>query len=510
MNGSDTPILLTTINARYRHTAFGLRWLLANLGDLAPRARLLEFQLTDTPRDMAEIILSHRPRLVGIGVHIWNAEACGRLVALLKTIAPEVILVLGGPEVSHESGEQEMVRLADHVIRGEGEILFRRLCRAILADDSPSEKIIGPEPPDLSHLRLPYDLYDDRDIAQRVIYVEASRGCPFKCAFCLSALDRTARPFPLPAFLAAMDRLLERGVRQFKFVDRTFNLHLETASAILNFFLQRQRPDLFLHFEMIPDRLPQPLKKIIAAFPPGMLQFEIGLQTFQPEVQARIDRRQDGAASEENIRWLLRETGVHLHTDLIIGLPGEDMDQFGRGFDRLLNLGCQEIQVGILKRLRGAPINALTGEYGMVYNPQPPYDLLYNDRIDFQTLCRLKRFARFWDLIGNSGRFKRVIDLIRAVGHPFRDFLTLSDWLYATAGRTHGIALERLFKLVHRGLSEALALDGDRVTAAIMADYGRGGGGIPEFLRRGNVGESPKKRKKPSRQRRHVVAGRGD
>ncbi len=508
MQRPETPILLTTINARYRHSAFGLRYLLANLGELAGQARILEFQRTDTPQEMVEILLAHKPRIIAIGVYIWNVDLSSQLVALLKKIAPDVTLVLGGPEVSYETDSQDLAGLADFIICGEGELVFRVLCETIFSGGPIPNKIIRAVAPDLAKLVLPYALYDDQDIAQRVIYVEASRGCPFKCVFCLSALEQTARPFPLKPFLIEMETLLDRGARQFKFVDRTFNLHIETAAAILNFFLERREPGLFLHFEMIPDRLPEQLKKMIAAFPAHMLQFEIGIQTFQPKVQTHIQRRQNAEASEQNMRWLLNETGVHVHAELIIGLPGEDMVSFGQGFDRLLGLGCQEIQVGILKRLRGVPLNALSIPFNMVFNPAPPYDLLYNDCIDFQTLCRLKRFARFWDLIGNSGRFKQVIALIGTNGSPFSHFLTLSDWLYHSAGRTHGIALERLFKLVHQGLLEALKLETAQVTTAILMDYGQGGRGVPGFLQAQPAATARKKQKKPPRQGRHSV-GKG-
>ena len=505
MTPPETAILLTTHNARYAHCALGLRSLLANMGDLADRTRLLEFQLSDSPQEVAERLLAHRPRIIGIGVHVWNADAAGRLVTLLQTVAPAVTLVLGGPEVGFDGEDRAWVARADFVIHGEGEEAFQQLCRALLAGQPPPERLIRPPPPDLARLALPYGLYDDADIAHRVIYVEASRGCPFRCAFCLSALDRTARPFPLEPFLVALDGLLARGARRFKFVDRTFNLNVEAAVAILGFFLDRYRPGLFVHFELVPDRLPERLRGLIAAFPPGALQFEVGIQSFQPGVQALIDRRQDQQATEENLRWLRRETGVHLHTDLIIGLPGEGVAAFGEGFDRLLALEPQEIQVGILKGLRGAPIHVLADRFGMVFNPEPPYDLLYNDRIDFQTLCRLKRFARFWDLLGNSGRFPRTIARLREGGSPFRDFLELSDWLHRAAGSTHGIALERLFTLVHRGLLEGLRWDPDRVDEAVGGDYMEAGRGAPPWLRRQERAGAvePPSASVPSRQSRH-------
>jgi hypothetical protein len=160
----------------------------------------------------------------------------------------------------------------------------------------------------LDQLALPYRFYTDEDIAHRLIYVEASRGCPFRCEFCLSALDKTAWPFPLEPFLAELQTLHNRGVRHFKFVDRTFNLNSKTCARILDFFLERLDERLFLHFELIPDHLPEALKTRIVQFPPGALQFEIGVQTFNPTVQALISRKQDNRKTEENLRWLRQYT----------------------------------------------------------------------------------------------------------------------------------------------------------------------------------------------------------
>src|SRR6185312_8665971 len=390
-------ILLSSLNARYAHTAFGLRYLLANLGDLQSRAEIAEFDTSQRPIDIAERILARTPRIVGLGVYIWNVALTTELVGLLKRLAPRTIIVLGGPEVSHEFDSQEIVRLADFTIAGEADLEFPVLCRRLLEGQRPLDKIVHANPPHFRDLRLPYDFYGERDIAHRVIYVEASRGCPFTCEFCLSSLEVPVRQAPLDSFLQAMDSLLQRGVRQFKFVDRTFNLNIQTSRAILQFFLDRMQPGLFVHFEMIPDRLPDSLRALIARFPPGTLQFEVGLQSSDPKVQELISRRQDRDRTEENLRWLRKETHVHVHADLIVGLPGESIEGFAAGFDRLYALQPQEIQVGMLKRLRGTPIVRHDAEWNMVYSPHPPYEIMSTKRIDFPAMCRLRRFARYWD-----------------------------------------------------------------------------------------------------------------
>ena len=266
-------IVLTTFNARYAHAAFGLRYLHANLRGLRGRATIIEFDINTRPIDAIEKILAHNPRIVGVGVYIWNALESLQLVAELKRIRPDITVVIGGPEVSYEVDQQEICQLADYVICGEADLAFANLCEQILSSRRPLMRVIQSQPPEFemknvqaeacTPVELPYDLYDDNDVAHRVIYVEASRGCPFKCEFCLSSLDVPVRNVPLEKFLPAMQRLLDRGVMHFKFVDRTFNLNLNIGRAILEFFRARYRPGLFLHFEMIPDRLPEALRESI-------------------------------------------------------------------------------------------------------------------------------------------------------------------------------------------------------------------------------------------------------
>ncbi len=508
-----TDILLATLNARYSHSSLGLRYLLANMGELQPRAALREFTIHERPIDIAEQLLAMRPRIIGLAVYIWNARESLELVSLLKTISPETLVVLGGPEVSYEPEQQELVRWADYSIGGPGEVSLPALCRQLLAGEQPPQKVIAGTPPELSRLVLPYALYSDEDIAHRTLYVEASRGCPFKCEFCLSALDRTATPFPLDDFLSEMATLWSRGARRFKFVDRTFNLKVDSSIRIMEFFLERmaqEPPDAgtFLHFEVIPDHLPERLKATIQRFPPGTLQFEVGVQSFNPEVQTLISRKQDNAKSAANLRWLREQSHAHIHADLIIGLPGEDMASFAAGFDELWSIGPHEIQVGMLKRLRGSPIIRHSDAFTMRYQAQPPYTVLATDRIAFTTMQRLARFARYWDLVANSGRFRATLPLLLG-DSPFAHFMAFSDWLYAHSDQTHRFSLDRLFALLKQGLVEALDGDEEEVIEALWQDFQRAGiKGIPKFFReRGLTIEGGGKRGRSghARQARHLA-----
>ena len=493
-------ILLSTLNARYAHASLGLRYLLANMGPLQEQTRLHEFVIGAKTTEIVERLLAHQPRIIGFGVYIWNVEETTKVVAMLKRVAPQVVIVLGGPEVSFESAEQPIVQSADYLVTGWGDVTFPKLCGEILNGPKPLMKVHAGIQPPMAEITLPYALYSDHDIAHRTIYVEASRGCPFKCEFCLSALDKTAWPFGLDSFLAELEGLHARGARLFKFVDRTFNLNIKTSLKIMQFFLDKIEANpndpVYAHFELVPDHLPDALKEGISKFPPGALQFEIGIQSFNPEVQALVSRRQDNAKAADNIRWLCEHSHAHLHVDLIAGLPGEDVASFARGFDQLVALKPHEIQFGILKRLRGTPIIRHTEQYAMVFDPYPPYTILSTSLIDFGTMQRLVRFARYWDLVANSGRFTNTVGVLLADA-PFDNFMAFSDWIYGKTDATHRIALDKLAALVTqwlqlRGMSKADA------GALVGSDYaGKVDAPAEKVKAAANV---------PARQARHLAA----
>jgi len=465
-------VVLTTLNSRYMHTAFGLRYLYANLGELQSSACIEEFTIQQRPIDIAEKLLKHRPEIIGFGVYIWNVAEVTKTVALLKQVSPETIIVLGGPEVSHLPDKPAVVDIADYIVMGAAEKSFRELCQLILSGNKPLERVIQSDELALDQLQLPYQYYSDEDIKNRLIYVEASRGCPFKCEFCLSSLDKTSKPFELSVFLDEMDKLYQSGARNFKFIDRTFNLKVSSSVAILEFFLARMTDDLYLHFEVVPDNLPDRLKAVIQKFPYHTLQFEIGVQTFDEKIQALISRKQNNIKTKENLLWLRQQTYAYIHADLIFGLPADTLSNFAKSFDQLVGLKPHEIQLGILKRLRGVPLNRHNEKYQLRYNPEPPYNILSTRDIDFDTMQRVNRFARYWDMIANSGRFKNTLPLILK-DSPFDYFMQLSDGLYQAAGSTWKISLRRLFILLFENIKERSDIDEVLLFEAMSADYQR-------------------------------------
>lgn len=502
-------ITLSTLNAKYIHASLGLRYLYANMGDLQNQTRLQEFTLNQRPEDIVEQLLSTDLAIVGFGVYIWNVTQTTEVIRLIKVIRPDIRIVIGGPEVSYETEDQAICTLADYIVKGAADTSFAELCQELLDGENPY-KHVSSLPVPLNTLASPYPFYGPEDVANRVLYVEASRGCPFKCEFCLSSLDKTAVAFNLPDFLKQMQDLIDRGAKQFKFVDRTFNLKADTSKRILEFFLQHMDRELFLHFELIPDRLPDVLLELLPKFPAGSLQFEIGIQSFNPDVQKLISRKQQHEKTCYNLRWIRDNTHAHVHADLIFGLPGETLASFGEGFDLLYSLGPQEIQVGILKRLRGTPIERHTHEFDMRYMTTPPYRVLAHKDASFDTIQRMVRFARYWDLIGNSGRFTNTLPLLLNAG-AFESFMGLSDWLFRTTTQTHRIALNKLIDLVHEFMASSDRWDTPDVERALLADYKNNKlKGLPKFARKPSEAVSSQKPASQAtagqRQRRHITA----
>ncbi|MCB0369059.1 MAG: DUF4080 domain-containing protein, partial [Bdellovibrionales bacterium] len=485
MQESTELILLCALNSTYQHTAFGLRYLKANLEDLSDQCQIYEFTISQNSKDIVEKILSLKPRILGFGVYIWNTHEVLEIIKLIKKIDPSISIVLGGPEISYETEKQEHIYYSDYIIKGEADLSFYKLCKELLAKTIASQsvfssekstlaQIISPEIPAITEIKLPYELYTTEDISNRVIYVEASRGCPYKCEYCLSSLDKSVRNFDLNTFLAAMESLMNQGAREYKFVDRTFNLSPSISQSILNFFLQHIDKNIFLHFEMVPDRLPDELKDLIQKFPSGVLQFEVGIQTLDETVSKNVSRRQNVSKIKENFEFLKTKTFVHTHADLIVGLPGESLNSFQKGFNDLVFMGPDEIQVGILKRLRGTPIVRHDLSYSMVYSDKAPYEIIQNKDLSFFEVQKMTRFSKHWDMIANSGNWKHFINKLQDFNDDkdiFTKFSYLSDFLLSRHANLYGISLLNLAESLWIYMTENLHWETIDSLKILIQDY---------------------------------------
>ncbi|MBT7611040.1 MAG: DUF4080 domain-containing protein [Bacteriovoracaceae bacterium] len=442
-------IVITTANARYSHSSLGLRYLYANLGELQQKTLILEHTIKDNAHEIMQKCLSKNPKIIGIGIYIWNVELLTKVIKLLKSEAPHIVIIIGGPEVSYGLSN-DLDKHVDYIIQLEGELAFKKLTEKLLAGKFPSNKVIKGEVLNTEDIQLPYEFYNDSDVKNRKIYVEASRGCAFKCHFCLSSLDDGIRNFNIDDFLFEMKKLYQRGVRQFKFVDRTFNLDIKFSTKILRFFLDLDpNQNFFLHFEVIPDRLPVDLKSHIELFRPGVLQFEVGIQSLNKEVSDRIGRKQNKEKALHNLKYLRQKTNAHLHVDLIIGLPGADLGIFKSDLNELISIGLQEVQVGILKNLKGTPLSQHIESFEMKFNPLPPYEILSNKDLSFEVILQLQSFQKFWDKYFNSSNFKGSMKFLFNLSNPFDEFFEFSLYSFNKFQRNYGLSLDQLVENLH-------------------------------------------------------------
>jgi hypothetical protein len=449
--------------------------------ELQSDTSIQEFSINDAIQTIAEKLLINKPDIIGIGVYIWNATEVRELIHIIKKVSPQTIIILGGPEVTYLPFRVNFDD-ADYIIQGEGDLAFYKLCRDIL-NAVPNERIIKMTMPNLKEIELPYDYYTDDDIKNRYIYVEISRGCPFECEFCLSSMDEKVRAFDLDKVLAAFESLWQRGARNFKFVDRTFNLNMKAANRILDFFLAK-KPPYFAHFEVIPDHFPASLREKIKSFPHGALQLEIGIQTLNLEIANNISRQLKLDKIKDNISFLENETTAHIHLDLIVGLPGETLESFGRNLDELMSMSSCEIQIGILKKLSGTHISRHDIAEGMVYSDIPPYDILKNNKLSFDDIQIMKRFARFWDLYYNSGNFKTSLPLLWQSESVYENFYAFGLWIYEQTDSTWKISLQRQGELLFNYLGEIKILDKQSVADAMLKDMMKlKGRAIPSYLK---------------------------
>lgn len=475
-------IILTTLNGRYSHTSIALKYLYANLQELQEVTTIQEYVINENMQDIAEKILLQKPKIIGIGVYIWNVSDVSQLIHIIKKISPNTIIILGGPEVSYTPFRVNL-EVADYIIQGEGEIQFYTLCKNILENNKIEQKIFPPQLLDVTSIELPYKYYTDNDIQNRHIYVEASRGCPYNCEFCLSSIDKKVRDFDVDTLLNEFETLWQRGARGFKFIDRTFNLNIDVATKLLDFFLEKKEP-FTTHFEVIPDNFPTPLREKIKLFAKHSLQLEVGIQTLKKDIAKNIKRNLNIEKIEDNLAFLENETNAHIHVDLIIGLPGESMESFGENLDKLSSITQCEIQVGVLKKLSGTTLNRHDDIYGMVYSDIPPYDILSNDLIPFETMQKLKRFARFWDIVYNSGNFIKTFELLVKDKSVFETFYSFSDWLYSQTYSTWQISLDRVAKFLFDFIVENQGLGKQQVADILVEDILKvNRRRLPKFLR---------------------------
>ncbi|WP_303720298.1 B12-binding domain-containing radical SAM protein [Malonomonas rubra] len=414
-------ILLTTLHSKYIHASLALPYLAAFCGPECGDIRICEYTVHEPKETVLSRIVEQQADVVAFSVYLWNRVATLELVACLKQVAPQLKIVLGGPEVSFEDADFFQYYPVDALVCGEGELPLRHLLRAWET---------GQVPVPIPGLHLPVEpapsgrsLLDNLDelpspfaaglvdLSRGLVYYESSRGCPYTCSFCMSALDERVRSFSMERILSDLQQLIDAEVKQIKFVDRTFNYDNPRSREIFKFILQRNRCSHF-HFEIGAHLLDEKTLRLLETVPPGMFQFEIGVQSSLPETLQQVGRRASLEKLAENVSRLRKADNIHLHLDLIAGLPGESYQQFLSSLEWVAQLHPHHLQVEPVKLLPGTPLRQQAGARGIRFDPNPPYAILGSSEIGYAELEKLRGISRLLDLLVNSHRFDFLLPLL--------------------------------------------------------------------------------------------------
>lgn len=458
---------ITTLNAKYIHTSLALRWLYVANKDKFD-ITFKEYTIKENIETIAEELSDTACDILGLSVYIWNVNQIEKLVALLKQTKPELIIVLGGPEVTYEPEHFLQNWDIDYVISGEGEFVLGELIASLEKGEEPemegvsskkriSKSVAKADLAKLAQLPSPYMLDEDKEsLKNRLVYFETSRGCPYQCQYCLSSREKGVRYFPAGYILANLSYLIQSGAKQIKFLDRTFNLNKEHTLTIFSFLIQNHRENLSCQFEVYADLLDDELIDYLNAnLPTGFFRFEIGIQsTYEPTNQA-VKRKQNFSLLAGNIQKLMNGGKVDLHLDLIAGLPFETFERFVQSFNDVFELKAKEVQLGFLKMLRGTNLRRDAREYGYTYNEKAPYEIRANNSISVEELQRIHNAEHTLEKYWNSGRFKLTMNEIvenQYKGRYFEFFDELGIYQVANQFPDRGYQLEDLFSSLHNFL----------------------------------------------------------
>ncbi|WP_368235094.1 B12-binding domain-containing radical SAM protein [Clostridium perfringens] len=412
-------ILLTAINSKYIHSNLAVRYLKAFTKDLDFQGDIKEFSINDRVENILEGIIEEKPDVVAFSCYIWNMEFVNRLAELIKLVDPKIEILYGGPEVSYEGKEFLENHEGEYVIVGEGEKTFREFVLYKLGEGK-IEDIKGlnykrngkvfenPKRPEMDMNELVFPYTYEEDINNKIVYYEASRGCPFKCKYCLSSVMHGVRFLDVERVKKELKYFMERGLKLVKFVDRTFNCNREYTVELLK-YLSEQDTETRFHFEVAADLLTEDQIEILNNAPKGRFQLEVGVQTTNNEVLHNINRYITYENIKEKVLKVAAGKNVMQHLDLIAGLPGEDLESFKKSFNDVHAIRPDEIQLGFLKLLKGSSMREEAEKWGIVYSPYAPYEIIRSKDISYEELLLLKKVEAMVDKYYNSCKFNNVI-----------------------------------------------------------------------------------------------------
>jgi radical SAM superfamily enzyme YgiQ (UPF0313 family) len=400
--------IILSINSKYIHTLLAPRYLKANckLSDL----EILESNINVNHYGLLSELYLKKPDVIAICCYIFNIDYIMRLLPEIRLLLPDARIILGGYEAAFDSGKY--LPLCDYIIKGEGDFVFNELLLDIYNNTGKFPRII--EAGTVKNLDDIASPYSDEYCAlgkTKILYYESSRGCPFCCSYCMSANTHGVRSFSMERVFADLNKIMKHNPLQIKFVDRTFNYDVKRAAAILKYIIDNfSDSDTNFHFEMSPELFGEDMFSVLSRAKKGLIQFEIGIQSYNEKTLKSVGRSADIQKIEYNLKRLRDINNIHIHADLIAGLPYENLESFIAGFDRLFNLKPHCLQLGFLKILKGSKI--FYDSEGFVAFNAPPYEVIKTPNLSFDDILKLKTAEEMLEMYYNSGRFVYAMDYL--------------------------------------------------------------------------------------------------
>lgn len=485
-------VVLVGINAKFIHSNLAIRYLKAFTGNLEYECILKEFSINDRKERILEEIMEENPDFVGFSCYIWNVDFSIEVARLIKLVAPQVRICYGGPEVSYEPIKFLKKSCGNYVIYGEGEktyseliqeeIKFRKCklnehmlklqnIKGLCFRDNDGSIVMNEARPevDMNELVFPYEKCDD--LKNKIIYYETSRGCPFKCSYCLSSTTGGVRFLNMERVKRELNFLIEKGFKLIKFVDRTFNCNSKFAVELWKFIIDKDT-DATFHFEISADILTNEEIKILNSAPKGRIQLEVGVQTTNSEVLSNISRNVEFSCIREKVRKVAEPNNISQHLDLIAGLPGENFESFRKSFNDVYSISPSVIQLGFLKVLKGSSMKKNADRWGIVYSPYPPYEVLKTDSIMYGELRILKRVDKMVDKYYNSGKFSHIISyFVNKFNTPFDFYKELGGFFYDSGYFKKSLSASKYYEVFLEFNQKFMRQDSYLLREIIKYDY---------------------------------------
>ncbi len=468
--------ILAAINAKYEHEGLAVWYLKASCRQKNIPVIVHQYSINDNAQKVWSSLLEEHPDVVAFSCYIWNRRHVLELIGDLKKARPECAIIVGGPEVSYEGAESDYYSAgADIVIKGEGENKLPVILQTIKEQGIEAARILS-EKEDFCNDAVEYispfcSEYLSR-IKDRIAYIESSRGCPYRCSYCLSSESRGCRLFSLDMVKKDIEALVDAGAKVIKFVDRSFNIYEKHSLEVWNFIRKFEGRNITFHFEINPDRLTDAQMECLLSMPKGLIQVEAGIQSVNPQTLKSVSRIMNVNLAIENLKTLVKQGNIHVHSDLIAGLPYENMESFIESFNRVYEIKAHNLQLGFLKLIRGTRIRREAEMHGYKYRDYPPYEVIENKYISTYDILRLKGVEEVLDRTWNSGRLNATLDyLLFYFSTPFELYENLAMYLKKKGMLFQPISAARLFKTVRNFALSIKGMDSLALDSYIALDY---------------------------------------